>query len=169
MRGVAQRVGRVASKLKKAGVGLTEEPGGKVKEVLSYVKHYYLFAKQGEEKTGALEEIVSHSQELMEKSEEFIESGLDETNKRVKSGVKKLEELIGFTKELFPQIKGWLETGVVATEKLLHAGTGPSASYCEKQSWQENGVWLEVADKPNRGRLCFRQSLSRERTKGRCQ
>ena len=133
LRGVAQRVARVASKLKKAGVGLTEELSGKVKDVLSYVKHYYLFAKPGEEKTQALEEIVSHSQELMKKSAEFIESGLEESTKKVKSGVKKLEELIGFTKELFPQIKGWLATGVVASEKLLHAGITEARAIVKKK------------------------------------
>lgn len=122
LRGVAQRIGRIASKLKQAGVDCSEELSGKVKEVLKTAKHYYLFAKAGEEKTQALAEIVSYSEELMAKSGEIIESGLGQTNEVVKSGIKKLNEMVKFTKELMPQIKGWMETGVVAAEKLLHAG-----------------------------------------------
>jgi hypothetical protein len=122
LRAVAQRVARVASKLKQAGVEGAAELSGKVKEVMRAAKHYYLFAKAGEEKTEALGEIVSYSAELLAKSGELIESGLEQTSRVVKSGIQKLKELGEFTKELLPQIKGWLATGVVATEKLLHAG-----------------------------------------------
>ena len=122
LRVVAQRIGRVASKLKQAGVECAEELSGKVKEVLKAAKHYYLFAKAGEEKTEALKQIVSFSEELMKGSAEIIESGLAPTNEVVKSGIKKLKEMGEFTRELMPQIKGWMETGVVAAEKLLHAG-----------------------------------------------
>lgn len=121
LRSVAQRIGRIASKLKKAGIECAEELSGKVKEVLKSAKHYYLFAKAGEEKTEALKEIVSFSEELMAKSGELIESGLGQTSKVVKSGIKRLQEIGEFTKELMPQIKGWMETGVVAAEKLLHS------------------------------------------------
>ena len=122
LRGVAQRIGRVASKLKQAGVEGVEELSGKVKEVLKAAKHYYLFAKAGEEKTKALKEIVRFSEGLMTRSGELIESGMEQTSKVVQSGIKKLKEMGAFTQKLMPQIKGWMETGVVAAEKLLHAG-----------------------------------------------
>jgi len=58
----------------------------------------------------------------MEKSEEFVESCLEKSNKRVTSAVEKLEEITEFTKQLLPQIKEWMKRGKVATEKLLHCG-----------------------------------------------
>jgi len=122
LRVVAQRMGRIASKLKQAGVECAEQLSGKVKEVLRVAKHYYLFARSGEEKTEALKQIVSFSEELLTGSTELIESGMAQTSQVVKSGIKKLKELGKFTKELMPQIKGWMETGQVAAEKLLHAG-----------------------------------------------
>ena len=122
LRAVAQRIGRVASKLKQAGVDCSEQLSEQVKGVLKTAKHYYLFAKAGEEKTKALAEIVRYSEELLRRSSEIIQSGLAETSEVVKSGIRKLTEIGEFTQELLPQIKGWMETGVVAAEKLLHAG-----------------------------------------------
>ena len=122
LRSIAQRIGRIFRKLKQTGVECSEELSGKVKEVLKSAKHYYLFAKAGEEKTQALQEIVSYSEELLRTSGELIEKGIGQTNEVVKSGIKRLKELGEFTKELIPQIKDWMETGVVAAEKLLHAG-----------------------------------------------
>ena len=122
LRGVAQRIGRIFRKLKQAGVEGAEELGGKVKEVLAQAKHYYLFAKAGEEKMQALKEMVSLSEELLRTSGELIESGIAPTSGVVGRGIKQLKELGKFTKELLPQIKGWMESGVVAGEKLLHAG-----------------------------------------------
>jgi hypothetical protein len=121
LRGVAQRVARIAKKMKQKGVEKAAELSGKVKEVLKSGKQYYLFAK-GEAKTQALAEVVKVSEEMMKKSEELLKSGVEQTSKIVQSGVKKLKELGEFTQELIPQIKSWLETGVVATEKLLHSG-----------------------------------------------
>jgi hypothetical protein len=122
LRGVAQRIGRIASKLKQAGVEQAEQLSEKVKQVLKSAKHYYLFAKAGEEKTEALKEIVGNAEELLKESGELIESGMAQTSRVVKSGVKRLKEIGEFTKKLMPQIKSWMETGVVAAEKLLHAG-----------------------------------------------
>lgn len=121
LRSVAQRVARVAAKLKKAGVESAAELSGLVKKVLQAVKHYYLFAK-GEAKTEALPGIVNLSENLMAESAKFVKSGVEQTSQVVTSGVQKLKELGEFTQELIPQIRSWLATGVVATEKLLHCG-----------------------------------------------
>lgn len=143
LRAVAQRIGRVAAKLKQAGVEKAEELSGKVKEVLKSAKHYYLFAKAGEEKTEALAEIVRYSEELMRGSEELIESGMAQTSKVVKSGIKKLKELGKFTKELMPQIKGWMETGVVAAEKLLHAGISEARAIVKNKTGKKTEFGLK--------------------------
>jgi hypothetical protein len=143
LRVVAQRIGRIASKLKQAGVECSEELSGKVKEVLKSAKHYYLFAKAGEEKTEALKEIVSFSEELLRRSGELIESGMGQTSEVVKSGIKKLKELGKFTKELMPQIKGWMETGRVAAQKLLHAGISEARAIVKNKTGKKTEFGLK--------------------------
>ena len=122
LRGVAQRVARIAKKLKQKGVESADSLSEKVKEVLKKVKHYYLFASGAEAKEKALEEVVKVSEEMLKTSAEFLKSGVETSQQVVKSGIKKLAEVVEFTRELMPQIKSWMETGVVATEKLLHCG-----------------------------------------------
>jgi hypothetical protein len=143
LRSVAQRIGRVASKLKQAGVEKAEELSGKVKEVLKSAKHYYLFAKAGEEKTEALKEIVRNAEELLKGSGELIESGIEQTNKVVKSGIKKLTQIGEFTNKLMPQIKGWMETGVVAAEKLLHAGISEARAIVKNKTGKKTEFGLK--------------------------
>jgi hypothetical protein len=122
LRGVAQRVARIAKKMKQKGVERAEQLSGLVKEVLKEVKHYYLFSSGAEAKEEALKEVVKVSEELFKASAEFIKSKVETSQQVVKSGIKQLGEIVEFTRELMPQIKSWLETGVVETEKLLHCG-----------------------------------------------
>jgi len=61
LRSVAQRVARVARSLKKAGYRSAEQLSECVKEVLSEVKNYYLFAKAEEAKSESLKAVVKLS------------------------------------------------------------------------------------------------------------
>lgn len=122
LRGVVQRVERVAVKLRRAGCEKAEELSVKVKQVLSEVKKYHLFAKGKQAKDESLNAIVNLSEELMKKSEELIESGLEKTGQVITNGIKKLDQIREFTQKLLPQIREWMNTGQVAKQKLLHAG-----------------------------------------------
>jgi hypothetical protein len=158
LRQVAQRVARVASKLKKAGIESGEELSAKVKEVLSSIKHYYLFAKQGEEKTEALKEIVSHSEELMSTSQEESSNGFGTDNADCKEWSEEVGGVDRFHKGVDSANQRVAGNGESSDGEIASFWDNRSPCYCEKQSREENGVWFEVVDKPNRRRLCVRQS-----------
>ena len=155
LRGVAQRVARIAKKFKQVGIASADSLREKVKVVLKEVKNYYLFSSGAEAKEKALEEVLKVSEELLKTSAEFIKNGVERSQQGVKNGIKKLGEIVEFTNELMPQIKSWMETGVVATEKLLHCGITPGPGNSEKQSREENRIWFEMVDQSNQRRLCF--------------
>ena len=120
LRGLAQRVCRAASVLKKKGYEHTQALLQQSKEVLQKVKQYHLFTRGKEAKDRALRELVELSRELLREAQEVVEALGATTSAAQAAALKRLQQMKEFGSQLLPQITSWLDTGVVAAEKLLH-------------------------------------------------
>jgi hypothetical protein len=73
LKGLADRINRALTKLKRRGVKRAKEGMEKVKEIYTSVKEYHLFAQTKEEKDVGLAKIVEKSEELIGLTKEVIE------------------------------------------------------------------------------------------------
>ncbi len=122
LRGLAQRVGRTLSQLKKRGIQGLDRALDQVQTILRSVKEHHLFTKGREEKREVLTRILTEVGELMVQTRPLIE-GLETSSDQVmQSARSRLVAMHEVIKPLMRQIVHWLTTGKVAANKIIHVG-----------------------------------------------
>ena len=122
LRGLAQRVGRTLSQLKKRGIQGLDRALDQVQTILRSVKEHHLFTKSREEKREVLTRILTEVGELMVQTRpriEGLETSADQVMQSARSRLVAMHEVI---KPLMRQIVHWLTTGKVAANKIIHVG-----------------------------------------------
>ena len=122
LRGLAQRVGRTLSQLKKRGIQGLDRALDQVQTILRSVKEHHLFTKGREEKREVLTRILTEVGELMVQTRpliEGLETSADQVMQSARSRLVAMHEVI---KPLMRQIVHWLTTGKVAANKIIHVG-----------------------------------------------
>ena len=122
LRQVAQRVSRIAERLKKAGVRISEALLEPVQEIFRKVKESHLFAKSKEEKQQILEQILEQASPMQTQAAELAEQLEDRPEGLLQRAAEKLRGLCSFLHTLIPQVQSWMQSGKVAKNKLLHPG-----------------------------------------------
>lgn len=122
LRGLAQRCGRVLTRLKARGVQGLDAALGQVETILRSVKEHHLFTKGKAEKRDVLTRILTEVGALIGQTRE-IEAALEASSDRVvQSARSRLAAMHEIIKVLMGQIVHWVSTGKVAAHKIVHVG-----------------------------------------------
>ena len=122
LRGLAQRVGRTLTQLKKRGIQGLDSALDQTQTILRSVKEHHLFTKGREEKREVLTRILTEVGKLMVQTRPLIErldTSADQAMQSARSRLVAMHEVI---KPLMRQIVHWITTGKVAAHKIIHVG-----------------------------------------------
>ena len=122
LRGLAQRVGRTLSQLKKRGIQGLDRALDQVQTILRSVKEHHLFTKSREEKREVLTRILTEVGELMVQTRPRIEGRETSADQVMQSARSRRVAMHEVSKPLMRQIVHWLTTGKVAANKIIHVG-----------------------------------------------
>jgi hypothetical protein len=122
LKGIAQRCLRALKHLKDRGVSAVDTAVSQGKLVVKTVKEYHLFAKDKNEKTKVLKQLMVQSKQLISHTTKVVRAVGHSNERVISSACEKLLDMKRVTQTLLPQIRYWLDTGWVAQGKILHAG-----------------------------------------------
>ncbi len=122
LRGLAQRVGRALTQLKKRGIQGLGDALDQTQTILRSVKEHHLFTKGREEKREVLIRILTEVGALMVKTRPLLEGLETSSDQVIQSARSRLVAMHGVIKPLMRQIVHWITTGKVAANKIIHAG-----------------------------------------------
>lgn len=146
LRKVAERVGRLCTRLLKKGVEVGEEVVESVKRVLHSVKEYNLFCKDSEQKKQVQSRMLVESEQMIEKTTVLEKlCTLYRSDTTIRQVGERLGQLRSFVQRLAPQIRHWLSTNKVAKGKLLHPGIEESRAIIRNKAgnkWEYGLTWL---------------------------
>lgn len=143
LKGWAERIERSLRKLSRHGVKIAREALEKAREIYQSVKQYHLFARAKEEKKKALDQIVSQSQELKDKTKEVIRQVSQRCGELKQKAAAQLRRMVEVSEELIPQIRHWMKTGKVAVEKIIHVGISEARAIVKGKGRVKFGLkWL---------------------------
>jgi hypothetical protein len=122
LRGLAQRVGRALTQLKKRGIQGLDSALDQTQTVLRSVKEHHLFTKGREEKREVLTRILTEVGALVAQTRPLIERLGTSSDQVIQSARSRLVAMHEIIKPLMRQIVHWLTTGKVAANKIIHVG-----------------------------------------------
>lgn len=122
LRGLAQRVGRTLTQLKKRGIQGLDSALDQTQTILRSVKEHHLFTKGREEKREVLTRILREVGELVVQTRPLVEGLKTSSDQVIQSARCRLVAMHEVLKPLIRQIVHWLTTGKVAANKILHVG-----------------------------------------------
>ncbi len=122
LRGLAQRVGRTLTQLKKRGIQGLDSALDQTQTILRSVKEHHLFTKGREEKREVLTRILTEVGKLMVQTRPLIESLDTSSDQAIQSARSRLVAMHEVIKPLMRQIVHWITTGKVAANKIIHVG-----------------------------------------------
>lgn len=122
LRGLAQRVGRALTQLKKRGMRGLDSALAQTQTIVRSVKEHHLFTTGREEKRAVLTRILTEVGALMVQTRPLIAELATSSDQVMQSARSRLMAMHEVIKPLMRHIVQWLTTGKVAAHKIIHVG-----------------------------------------------